>query len=933
MIAPPHRLRPLRKACLGLCLVVMLVSVRSGAQVTLLELNDQWRFETQGSWGIRKDHRDLLAMRHPWTRSNKGDFALAWRTVTIPKDWTTPISLVLYCSDDCHAEMPPPDAPSRSTGFHGKRFKQVLADAQVVWSEDVTDPVVDGTHPPIRIPMDLAPGQSFRLSLLVYDMEASDAVRPGRAPVAASTEDDDGAGAFMSNVYWGDLALVQGDAMPPPGRRPAEEKVLEVHGRRWPLTPFGDGWKDAAVRLECAASAPIPVSGFPVQMGIPFPAGKVKQLRNLRFQMPGGKAVPVQLTALAEWPDASIRWALADFKAAPEMEALVLYFNKDTTSHTGKIRFDETDERIQVNAGSISFTAQTGEPIRDVLYKKSKIAEKIQLSLVLDSKEVAATAHTVHVLDEGPFRCTLAIEGRFDAIDRSWGSFMLHITAYDDLPFIRLSIRLFNDTADNLQVRAFPVVFMWSKPTATYRVCDTDAGASFNLHQTDANTRKLNNGDIKDKENLYVVGGNVTLIPRQFRELYPKRIQAESEKLVIDLAAGGNNPVVFTPGESKTHELWLAFDAEDPAALAALVAQPPILQNPDYYCATGVIGPARPHAGVPKLGDAMQARYADKDWAALGQHFGIRHFPDSPHFGGLPNWSNNYYERMLGLWSEWFMSGDRVWYDRAMDVCRHIMDTAIVHSEVPGRDWLGAMHGPGNNHVGGPWNPALRVAGLELFHKMTGDPEAPNAFLGVADYCIRRASGMNEAAIRQHAGPFDAICTAYWDAGDPACLDDGALRVERVLQRMDRRRGAWLEAQGGTPYRGTIPWMAAQLARPLYWWYAMTGDVDAAQALAGLAEAVICENTDWDAPGNMRTFSYDPAQKMTARYDLLVLPMILAAYELTEDTFFRDAARAQWDRWTQSEEFDSVFNSYWNTPWLMWQLRQYGLLGETDPAP
>jgi hypothetical protein len=283
---------------------------------------------------------------------------------------------------------------------------------------------------------------------------------------------------------------------------------------------------------------------------------------------------------------------------------------------------------------------------------------------------------------------------------------------------------------------------------------------------------------------------------------------------------------------------------------------------------------------------------------------------------------------MLGLWSEWFMSGDRAWYDLAVDVCRHLMDVAIIHSEVPQQAWVGAIHGPGDNHISGPWPPNLRMAGLYFYHKLTGDLETREAFLGVADYCIRSRAGLNSGSVRDHAGPFDAICTAYQETGDVKYLDEGAARVESVRSAIDLRRGVWAEEHGSKVYRGNVPWMVAQLARPLYLWYHATGDVQAAQALVGLAESIICENTDWDKPGVVSGYSHNPHFPVSASYDLLIIPMIFAAYELTEDPFFLDAAKAQWERWTREKAFDSPLNCYWNTPWLVWELKKHNVVSQ-----
>ena len=43
-----------------------------------------------------------------------------------------------------------------------------------------------------------------------------------------------------------------------------------------------------------------------------------------------------------------------------------------------------------------------------------------------------------------------------------------------------------------------------------------------------------------------------------------------------------------------------------------------------------------------------------------------------------------------------------------------------------------------------------------------------------------------------------------------------------------------------------------------------------------------------------------------------------------------DAATAQWMRWRNSEVFDSVFNTYWNVPWLMYYLKEHGLMASAE---
>ncbi len=285
---------------------------------------------------------------------------------------------------------------------------------------------------------------------------------------------------------------------------------------------------------------------------------------------------------------------------------------------------------------------------------------------------------------------------------------------------------------------------------------------------------------------------------------------------------------------------------------------------------------------------------------------------------------------MLGCWSAWLLTGERAWFDRALDVCAHLSDVAVVHTGTPGHNWLGALHGPGENHVPGPWLPTLRNDGLDLFHHLWGGVESREAALGVAEYLLAAGLPENGADVRHFAAPLDTLCTAYAGTWDLRYLEEGTRWVDAIGRRIDRRRGVWPDRHGSRLYRGNIPWMAAQLARPLYRWYRLTGDMEAAQALVGLAESVVCENTDWDVPGAVDGYSHNPRYGSTAAYDLLITPMVFGAYELTEDPFFLEAALAQWRRWTGTNTPPDVFNTFWNAPWLAAYLDKYEVIGPDD---
>lgn len=911
--------------------ILMCCSVASlSPGVVPLDLSQGWQHRTEGAWRIRYDHRELLAMDHPWQPSQEGTLASVSTKITAPAEWKGPVTLHFYCSDDYHTDSWRPDGTwLTAEGFVGHRFKQVLLDGRAVWSQDVSDPVQPGEPCRYKVTLDTQPGRTHLLTLLAFDLVGSETPLPEDFYQSANNEkardEDPNAARFMTHIYWGDFCLADGDTVPEPGMRPSSSKVKEVHGRRWPLPPFGEPWK-GPISLEVSAPKGLPETGFPLQFGIPFAPGTIAACGPLKSSRPN------DLEVLSTWPDGSVQWVLLDMAVTPGTTRVEVAFDEQKDRESTKGVILETDQGVTLKVGDALLGVEYGRLLTGLQWKGKACIDAVEMSLGVGSDIATAAVESVTPMQEGTFRSTLLIEGRFGTLERRFARFELTLSAYQGLPFVQARLRVFNDTDRDLAMSS--LILRFNLPEVPHNVASPHGPVAPGvvIRQISEHERLLDTTKVDAAAPLYLAWDQGAVTVRQFRELFPKSASVEEAALVFDLAAAGDKPVVFTPGEAKTHEVWFSLATVDGTQFAGTVASPPILQNPDYYCSTGVFGPARTHRSVPQLAEHMRTAFGEKRWEDFGQTFGLRDFPDSPYYGGPPNWSNNYYERMLGLWSEWLMSGDRAWYDLASDVCRHVMDVAVVHSEVPGQDWMGAMHGPGENHVAGPWGPTMRTAGLEIWEKLIGDPEVGNAYLNAADFCARTGYGLGAESVRQQAGPFDAVCTAFLASGDAALMDEGARRVNSILKAMDLRRGAWPEEHGSKVYRGNVPWMVAQIARPLYWWYRATGDIEAAQALVGLAESIICENTEWERPGVVSGYSHNPHFEVSATYDLIILPMLFAAYELTEDAFFLDAAQAQWERWKGAASFDSPLNCYWNTPWLMWCLQEYGLVPRASAA-
>lgn len=887
--------------------------------VQYVDLHDGWTTENTGAWQSRVDHRNLLAMHHPWIPSEANRFSIAHKSVTIPPDWGDTVTLHFYSSDDYHG-IPKEDTPG--VGFVGHRRKQVLINSNPVWTHDVADPVAPGTSPTHQLTLTVPESdRTLRISLLAYDAVPSttrtnDDFYTPRKP-GVQWEDDPDAARFRTTIYWGDLTLVSGDSAAGTPPRPTERLVLKRHNRYWPpAAPDSTRLRQAQTEFTLSAPAGIPKEGFPLEMGIPVPMGAATSPESLRFTRGNGQRLFAQKQVTANWSDGSLRWLLAQFPVKPSTDTITLSFAKDGATSPGKISVKEHDAGLTVSSGVVSLSQGGGDPLDSLSYRGKVAFQALQLALEVGGKVIPGTNDNGQVVDAGPFHTRLVMEGRFEGLDTSYGTYALYCSVYQDLPYVKFWFRYFNDTNVPQSLSQLNFTLTLPEPLGDLELPHgtVDAPLEFVLHQPDV-YRANGVSHVLDGP-FFLQWPQGALVVKDFAQLHPKGIQVDDERLTLSLVAGGASPVTFAPGEAKSHEIWLALGSTDGKQLAATVAQPPLLANADYFTRTGVFGPAAPLGPQHPWTTFANSMYGGKSLAELGMRTGVRHYPDDPYLGRADSWSNNYNGRLSSLWSAWLATGDRMWFDRAVAVSNHLMDVAIVHSDVPGQDWLGALHGPGPNHVAGPWNPLLRGEGFAHFARWTGNPEAEAAFLGIADFCVRTRAGRRGPNVRHWAGPFSSIVAAYRETGEIGLLEAGTERLAGMFQQVDRRRGTWIDWHGETSYPGNIPWMAAQLAHPLYTWYQETGDVEAAQLLVGLAESLICENTPWDKPGAMRTYSPVPSYPETTVYDPFIIPLIGAAYELTEDPFFKDAALAQWTRWRAQPEFQSAFSLSWHVPWL-----------------
>jgi hypothetical protein len=513
--------------------------------------------------------------------------------------------------------------------------------------------------------------------------------------------------------------------------------------------------------------------------------------------------------------------------------------------------------------------------------------------------------------------------------------------------------RVFNDRKGTLKVSRFQITARYdlgSEVVSRWGSNDKTGNNRIRLRQTKEDRFEVLNdaGAVVDTGTaaqgwLAAIGREQTMMVmvRRFPEQFPKALELAGDRVRVALFEASPDEPCYLPteGEAKLHEIWLGlWDQKLTTAeleqRGRCFAHPPRLFSADYACSSGGFGYMARHdrERFPEFDAIIRDIYGDIQ-PKLFYVNGIRNWGDKPYGA---NWCNGYYNVQQGMASEYVMSGDPRWFDHLEASVRHIIDIDVCHASAANPGWVGAIHGghDGPNHTSSyPWNPTQRTKGTLAYWRLTGDRDARDAALGVADAALRenRCVG-NCVSVRDHAGILYCLTAAFDETNDPKYLRAAQRVVQDAIGRIDRRRGCYAEVHGNISYRGNVPWMCAQLSEPMYEYYRQSGDIEAASAVVGLAESILTENCTRNVPGDVFGYSHNPHYGKNSSYHVLVAPAVLYAFELTGDEYYLTHGRAMYAQMIRERSLNDVRNCYWNAPTLLYYLsRQEAAHKEVRP--
>ncbi|MBX9788448.1 MAG: hypothetical protein K2Y37_05995 [Pirellulales bacterium] len=340
---------------------------------------------------------------------------------------------------------------------------------------------------------------------------------------------------------------------------------------------------------------------------------------------------------------------------------------------------------------------------------------------------------------------------------------------------------------------------------------------------------------------------NCAVAVPEFWQQFPKRLTSHAAGIDIELFPQFEGWFhELQGGEQKTHAVWLNFAASASAEdhdklLDSLdwVHRPArAATSPDWNAASNAVAFLLPANQIdPPLADVLrEAVHGPRRLVArreLIDEYGWRNFGDwfadheAQHYAGpgLPiSHYNNQFDGLLGSLRAWLASGDPAWFELGDALARHVIDIDLYHTERDRAAYNGGLFwftdhyrtaatsthrtysrqnrgANGAAYGGGPGPEHNFTSGLLYYWYLTGDPQAREAVLSLADWTIAMDDGRRTMLGWLDSGPTGlASMTASVDYHGPGrgagnslntlldgWLASGRRRYLEYAQRLIRR--------------------------------------------------------------------------------------------------------------------------------------------------
>lgn len=489
--------------------------------------------------------------------------------------------------------------------------------------------------------------------------------------------------------------------------------------------------------------------GFPLERGAVFDLGKI-QIRQ------ADEVLPTQITALALWPDGSIKSAFLQWPKSSENVSVEFgnQVNKPSPAST-PLSISETETEFLVATGKIQvhLRKDSFEPFAQVLSvpqdgeKAEDITKPDSTLQLVDAKGktfIAGAPESFTIERQGPYDLVLRAEGKYRATDGT--TFMRYISRLRfvagqsrvEWTLTHINDELKTEFSDIRELIAHIAFASSGKPAIALVDGIAKSKSYASLAQWDENTFETDIDGAKSTKRGRPPG--VALLEQKtkgqylgvedFWQRWPKSISASKDGFTVgllpaqpDSSYGKDLPYhLMFPfvegcyrmkwGMAFTERIVVDFDSTESAqdfVTALNQAAIPILP-PDYIAKTKVFGDV---GNSDAAGAREFSRYMG---ASLKLHLQQREkqreygfFNWGDWFGERGrNWGNNEYDRAHGFFTYYLLSGQADFQREAHTAARHQADVDIVHA-YPDPYYIGAnpQHSVGHTGV---WSERIKPA-------------------------------------------------------------------------------------------------------------------------------------------------------------------------------------------------------------------------------
>jgi len=273
--------------------------------------------------------------------------------------------------------------------------------------------------------------------------------------------------------------------------------------------------------------------------------------------------------------------------------------------------------------------------------------------------------------------------------------------------------------------------------------------------------------------------GCIAATVEDFWQNFPKALRWDAGALAVALFPGeSKGGFELQGGEQKRHAVLFDFAASsDAAELSALHAPPLVHVDASWLAQSGALSSfadvldassAAYAAYVGQVVDGPNSFFAKREvideygWRNFGDlyadHEAVKHKGPKP----LVSHYNNQYDFIYGAYLLFQRTGDVRWRRLMQDLARHVMDIDVYHTNEDKSAFSGGLfwhtdhykpaltsthrtysgrNANGGDYGGGPSNEHNYTSGLLHYYYLTGDDEARQTVVGLADWVMQMDDG------------------------------------------------------------------------------------------------------------------------------------------------------------------------------------------------